>query len=472
MPSRDRSTSAAEFRGLPGSVALPEDPEFPSLRKPFVSGLVEQVPQAVAQCASPAEVAAAVAFAQDRKLPFAVRSGGHSFADLSSTDGLLIDLGRMDAVQLDGELVTVGPGLRLGRLAERLIEHGRVLPCGWSPVVGVGGALLGGGFGVLSRYLGLGCDHLAAAQVVLADGRMAWVDEAHEPELFWALRGAGWAGFGVVTALVLRTYPAPRLTRFVHRWPWSRAAEVIDAWQRWAPSAPAEVNAELALHAADSLREPQVTLFGAVVGTAADARALLAELWSRVDPDGEVDELTELSARASAVRHTFAGMPVADHSLPMTMGQRPWLRRVRTEFFDRPIPAEAVGALVAALPADPGPGQFREVELIPWGGAYRRLAPDATAFPHRQSLFQIGHHGLAGHQATDEERAALAGWVDRSWQTVHPWGSGRVYPNYPDRALAGWAEAYFGGNLPRLREIKSRYDPDDVFRSAQSVPPG
>lgn len=466
----DGAPTNADLRTVPGSVT-PDDPEFDSLRKPFVGGMVEQVPLAVVPCATPAEAADAVQLARARKLPFAVRSGGHSLADLSTTDGLLIDLSRMDSIEIDGDLVTVGPGVRLGRLAERLVARGRVLPCGWNPLVGVGGAVLGGGFGVLSRYLGLGCDHLVAAQVVLADGRTIRTDEDREPELFWALRGAGWAGLGIVVSLTLRTRPAPPVTRFVHRWPWAQAAEVIDAWQRWAPAAPPEVNAEVALHGAESLPESRVTLFGAVIGTAADARAHLEELWRRIDPEAEIDEVTELSTRASAVRHTFAGLPMSEVAIPWPAGQRPWLRRVRSEFFDQPVPADAIKSLVETFDADLRPDQFREVEMIPWGGAYARPGPEATAFVHRQPRFQIGHHGLVGYQATDEERAAVMDWVDRSWGTLHPSGSGRVYPNYPDRALTDWAEAYFGENLPRLRHVKGTYDPDNVFRSAHSIPP-
>lgn len=474
MPSAGRSPGAAELRALAGSVAgsvvLPDDPAFSESRKPFLGRVAEPSPQAVVRCAVPDDVAAAVSFARARKLPFAVRSGGHSFADFSCTDGLLIDLRPMGSVQVDGELVTVGPGVRLGPLAEQLIGHGRVLPCGWNPVVAVGGAVLGGGFGALSRYHGLGCDHLRAAQVVLADGRTVWADEEREPDLFWALRGAGWAGFGVVTALVLRTFPARRLTTFVHRWPWRQVVRVIDAWQRWAPTAPELLNAELDLQAADPSTDPQVTLFGTVVGSPADARPLLADLLHQVDPDADLDELTELSAQAGAVRHTYAGQPVPERPFVLPPPVRPRLWRVRSEFFDRPMPAEAIVALVATFVADRAAGQHRQLELVPWGGAYRRVAPDATAFVHRTPLFQIGHHGMSVNHATDLEREVVADWVDRSWQAVHPWASGRVYPNYPDRDLPDWARAYYGDNLPRLRRVRARYDPEDVFRFAQSVP--
>jgi FAD/FMN-containing dehydrogenase len=458
------------LRSLPinGTVIFPDDPDFGSLRKPFVGGLADPQPAAVVRCAGPEDVAAALGYARTHGLPIAVRSGGHSFADFSSTDGLLVDVGRMDSIQLDDDIVTVGPGVRLSALAERLAPVGRVLPCGWYPTVSVGGAVLGGGYGMLSRYLGLGCDHLVAAQVVLADGRTVWADERREPDLFWALRGAGWGGFGVVTALVLRTRPAPEVTMFAHRWPWQRAAEVVDAWQDWAPYAPAEVNAELVLHASAFHPDPEVVVFGAVVGRAAQARPIVNEMIRRVDPDGEVDELTELSRRAGAGRFSYAGLPLPTRPLPVP--PRPGLRAVKSEFFDRPLPDNAIESLLANFAAERPGQQHRELELVPWGGAIGQVDPTATAFAHRTALFQIGHHGIVTFHADQDQRVAALEWSARSWQTVHPWATGRVYPNYPDRGLVDWPTAYYGENLPRLQRIRSHYDPGDLFRFAQSVP--
>lgn len=467
-----------ELRALAGSlrgqVVLPDDPEYPALRKPTLGRLTEVLPRAVVRCATTADVAEAVRFAGAHRLPFALRSGGHCFADFCTTRGLLIDLGRLDTVRLDDELVTVGPGTRLGALAEHLAGHDRVVPMGWCPTVAVAGSVLGGGYGPLGRCHGLGCDHLAAAQVVLADGRTVWADRDREPDLFWALRGAGAGNFGAVTALVLRSRPAPRVARFVHRWPWRRAAAVIDAWQRWAPSAPAEVNAELVLTTGgpDPDSDPSVVLFGVVVGaTAASARPLIEPFVARVDPGDELGELTELSARVAAREHTYAGLPANTVPEPAPpAGLRPRLRAVRSGFFDRALPMAAIEALVATFAAGRVAGQYREVELVPWGGAYARLPAGATAFAHRDQALLIGHHGVVGHSAADQERRATRDWVDRSWATVGSWGSGAVYPNYPDRRLAGWAHAYYGGNLDRLVRVKARYDPEGVFRFPQSLP--
>jgi FAD/FMN-containing dehydrogenase len=469
------STEVAALKSLAesmtGSVVMPDDAEFPSLRKTFLVKVEELLPQAVARCASIEDVAKSVAFAHRHGMPFALRSGGHSFADFCTTDGLLIDLKGLSSIEVDGDTVTVGPGVRLGPLSNALADHGRILPVGWNPLVGVGGIVLGGGYGMLSRYHGLGSDHLLAAQVVLADGTVVWADEEREADLFWALRGAGWGSFGVVTSMRLRTFPAPRVATFAHRWPWQRVAEVVDAWQRWAPQAPPKVNAELVLQSIGGPEDPRVTVFGAVVGNAADARPHLEEFIRRVDPDGELEELTELSARAGATRHTYAGMPVMDRQQPgppMTM--KPWLRAVKSEFFDEPMPADAIQSLLDTYRADHPPGQYRELEFIPWGGAFRNVAADATAFVHRSPLFQIGHHGIAMAAASDEERTAARDWVRRSFDAVHPAASGKVYPNYADPDLVDWADAYYGENLPRLKQVKARYDPEDVFRFAQSVP--
>jgi FAD/FMN-containing dehydrogenase len=471
-------TARSELRrlgaGLTGSVVLPDDPEFPHLRRLFRGRPgPERLPRAVVRCLAPGDVAAAVGFARARALPFALRSGGHSFADFCTTDGLLIDLGPLASVRVDGELATVGPGIRLGPLAEQLIGSGRMVPCGWNPLVAVGGAVLGGGYGALSRCYGLGCDHLRAAQVVLADGRTVWTDQQREPDLFWALRGAGWGSFGAVTALVLRTRPARRVVSFVHRWPWRLAARVVGAWQRWAPEAPDWLNAELVLQLAEADQEPRVTLFGVAVADPPDTRSILSVFLARLDPQDELGELCELSARVAACRHTYAGAPVmATMPARLPPGYQTWLRVVRSEFFDRPMPPDAVEELLATFVADRGPGQYRELELIPWRGAYQRVPTSATAFAHRTAWFQIGHHGIAAAGAGPAEERAMHAWVGRSWAAAHRWGNGGVYPNYPDPDLDpdGWAQAYHGTNLPRLTRVKARYDPGNLFSFPHSVP--
>ncbi|MEV0731544.1 FAD-binding oxidoreductase [Polymorphospora sp. NPDC050346] len=457
--------------GLDGTLLLPGTPGHDAARRPAIRGLVEKVPRAVLRCASRRDVVRAVAFARDHGMPFALRGGGHSFADRSSTDGLLVDLGGMDTVEVSGDTVTVGPGTRIGDLAGQLAATGRLVPAGWCPTVGIVGAALGGGFGPFSRRYGLTCDHVVAADVVLADGRTVRADADRHPDLFWALRGAGGGQFGAVTSLVLRTRSAPAATMFALTWTFEHAATLVENWQRWAPVADDTVNAELVV-AAGGLPglAPLTVLFGVVLGGPERAEAVLRPFEDRIGAAPLRRTVTALTGREATVHDWYAGMPYAGPP-PLAPGQRPGRRVVRSEFFDTPLPRTAIERLLDRLAADRVAGQYRELEFVPWRGAYRRVPADATAFPHREALFLLEHNADVGPDADDPARRAVHDWVTGSWSTVRPWGSGGVYPNYPDPDLAGWATAYHGGNLGRLAEVKARYDPTDLFRSAQSVPP-
>jgi FAD/FMN-containing dehydrogenase len=190
-------------RAIEGDVVLPGSADYGSVRKPVMARFELVRPLAVVRCATPADVAATLAVARRLRLPTAIRSGGHSVAGRSSTDGIVLDVTPMRSVAVAEEVATVGAGVRLGDLYDELAEHGLTIPAGCGSSVGIAGLTLGGGLGILGRKHGLTCDHLLRAQVVLADGRVVECDEHHD--LFWALRGAGGGHFGVVTSLVFRT---------------------------------------------------------------------------------------------------------------------------------------------------------------------------------------------------------------------------------------------------------------------------
>src|SRR5512132_4415941 len=278
----------ADWRALQGAidgeVALPGSPEYASVRKPVMARFEDVRPAAVVRCATPADVAATLAVAGGLGLRTAIRSGGHSVAGRSSTDGVVLDVTPMGSVAVAGEVATVGAGARLGQLYDGLADHGLTIPAGCGPSVGIAGLTLGGGLGILGRKHGLTCDHLLGAQVVLADGRVVDCDEHHDGELFWALRGAGGGHFGVVTSLVFRTLPAPATTVFQLTWP-PAAAAVVQAWQAFAPEGPDEFDATLRLTAGDGERPPGVEVGGTVLDGEADAAGLLGELVDRVGTD-------------------------------------------------------------------------------------------------------------------------------------------------------------------------------------------
>lgn len=438
---------------LTGSLLLPEDPDFVTCRLPFLSRFDEVLPRAVVRCAKAADVAAALAFARAHGFPVAVRSGGNSFADLSSTNGLLIDLGGLRDLRMDGDQVIAGPGVRIRDLRRWLAGGSRAVSCGWCPDVALGGAVLGGGYGSMSRLHGLGCDHLAAAQVVLADGRTVWCDADREPDLFWALRGAGGGLAGVVTSLVLATRPAVPATFVECRWSVRHAAQVIGAWQRFAPQAPDEVNIEAGLVA--SHREEPVV---AVYGVSAAGTAFL----DRFGPDPDHVEIRDLPGPAAALV-SYPDVPDDIDVSGPPWGTRPGLHLARSEFFDGELPDTAIESLVDCLAAGSVTDQSRDLEFIPWGGAVARVPPQATAFVHRRSRFILKHTAWAMRRARDELRQDAQRWVDRSWAISHPWGSGLIYPNYPEPGRSPLDPAYHGTNLARLRSILSHYDPDDTL---------
>jgi FAD/FMN-containing dehydrogenase len=459
---------AADWRALEGAIAgevvLPGSPDYEAVRKPSIARFHDLRPLAVARCATPQDVAETIALAGRSRLPTATRSGGHCFAGHSSTTGVVIDVSPMRSVALSGELATIGAGARLGEVYDTLAGSGRTIPAGCGPTVGIAGLTLGGGLGILGRRHGLTCDHLLQAQVVLADGRVLTCDEHHDQELFWALRGAGGGNFGVVTSLAFSTVPAPAATSFHLVWPHTSAAAVFQAWQAWGPPGPDELAASLLVTApADVEAPPLVHVFGAMLGSEAAAAELLDELVARAGADP-----------ASAVRqhlpHRQTKQYLAEHG---PGEERPLAHPYsKSEFFRRPLPTEAVTALLDHFFQRRVAGESRELDLTPWGGAYNRVPPDATAFVHRQELLLLKQAVTLDPDAPADRRRAARHWLERSWALVHPWGSGGVYPNFPDPDLEDCGHAYYGANLDRLVRVKARYDPDGFFRFQQSLPGG
>jgi FAD/FMN-containing dehydrogenase len=423
-----------------GEVVLPGAPSYEEARRPPIARFHDIRPQAVVRCATPADVAETLALAQRAGVPTAARSGGHCFAGRSSTDGVVIDVSPMNAVTVGDGVARIGAGARLGAIYDTLDEHRVTIPAGCGTEVGIAGLTLGGGLGILGRRHGLLCDSLAAATIVVADGRTITCSEDEHADLFWALRGAGNGRFGVVTELVFQTLAPPPATAFRLVWPHADATELALAWQEWAPEAPGEIAASLLITAPPEPEGPPIaTVFGAMLASERETEATLAGLVDRAGTGPAETELTHGSYRA-AKRH-LAGQGGAEHGHIYT----------RSEFFARPLPPETVAKLVGHIAQDRVAGQARELDFSPWGGAYNRTAADATAFPHRDARFLLKHAAVIDPR-TDAEPARR--WVTDAWATVHPHGTGGVYPNFPDPELDDPDRAYFLANLERVRRIE------------------
>lgn len=430
---------------LAGAVVLPADPGYEALRRPHEPRFGHVRPRAVVRCAGPADVAETIAFARRAGMPAVIRGGGHDFAGRSCTTGVVLDTTLLDAVSVTGGRALVGAGARLDGVYDALSAHGLTVPAGCGPTVGIAGLTLGGGLGVLGRTHGLTCDRLVAAEVVLADGRVVGCDEHRHGELFWALRGGG-GRFAAVTALTFDPVPAPAMTSFRLTWPLRCAAAVVTAWQAWAPAAADALAASLHLIApADPAEAPVASIVGTMAGAPADATPWLDDVVARVGADpvtvsGHAGYLETKRLLASGARPDGSAYS-------------------RSGFFARPLPRTAVDALVRHLAGRRVAGQTRILDLTPWGGAYNRVRPDATAFVHRAELFLL-HHQVVVDQAGS---AAARDWLRASYELPAAWRSGGVYPNFPDPELTDPARAYFGTNLARLRRAKAHYDPGGFF---------
>ena len=277
-----------------------------------------------------------------------------------------------------------------------------------------------------------------------------------------------------MTRLVFGAVPAPQATTNLHlAWPYAHAAAVIGAWQRWAPTGPDELAASLKITAGDDPeRPPAVDLYGAFHGSQADAARLVEELVGRMGADPTVAAMTPMTwpqTRRFWAELGDTGEESGGPSVPQPP-EAPCLY-AKSEFFARPLPADAVAALLGAFVERRTAGEARELDFMPWGGGYNRRPPDASAFVHRDQLFQLKHAVVLDPAAPPASRAAAHAAATRSWASVHPWGSGRVFQNFADPDLEHWAAAYYGPNYDRLVRVKARYDPANLFQFQQSLPP-
>jgi FAD/FMN-containing dehydrogenase len=449
-------------RAVRGPVLAPGTAAYEAARAVSAARFAGAQPLGVVQPLDVHDVQQAVLWARRNGVRPIVRSGGHSYAGYSTGSGLVIDLSRLAGVSVaaGGATAAIGAGARLIDVYSRLAARGATIPAGSCPTVAVGGLALGGGVGFSSRLYGTTADNVLALGIVTSDGRHRVCAARSNADLFWACRGGGGGNFGVVTSFTFRLHPAPPVAWFVVSWPWERAADVIGAWQSFAPDASDELFSICSLGAGRSA-QPTVQCFGQYFGAEERLRTLIATL-ERVDGarvrTGTSSFLdaqrrwegclakTELQCRAP-YRATFAA---------------------KSHYFSRPLDAPSRAAIVSALEEAQRLG-FGSGSLLldSYGGAINRVAPQATAFVHRRE--RCSGQFLA---YWDGDGATALGWLRRFHAALRPAASGFAYQNYIDPELTGWEHAYYGVNLPRLRAVKRRYDPENLFRFRQSIRPG
>jgi FAD/FMN-containing dehydrogenase len=447
--------------GLHGVMVQPEDAGYDEARAIW-NGAHDARPALIARCADAADVRHAVGFARSEGLEVAVRGGGHSIPGFSSCDGgIVIDLGPMKGVEVDPDARTVraGGGVTWAELDAATQEHGLATTGGLVSSTGVAGFTLGGGIGWLMRKHGLACDNLRAAELVTADGRVLRADASENPDLFWGLRGGG-GNFGIVTDFEFDLHPVgPTVCAGAVFYPGERAEEILRFYRDFARDVPDELTT-----LANLITAPPAPF----LPEEWHGRKLIALIGCHA---GDPEE----GARAMAPLQGL-GEPVADLIGPMPYVQMQslidalWPKGTNAymkagyirELDDRAIETMARFHQEATSPAS-------EIHIQHFGGEVARVGGEDTAYGERQAPFVLNVVAVT-HEPGDF--GPHVEWAQRLYAELEPSLTGGAYINFlsaegAERVRAAYGEEKFG----RLRALKDRFDPTNLFHRNQNIPP-
>ncbi len=440
---------------LKGRVIAPDDPEYDMARTVFLGG-VDRRPAVIIRVADETDVSRVVSLARGTGLELAIRSGGHSGAGHSvSEGGIVLDLSDMRALDIDVERRTAWAqtGLTAGAYTSAAGAHGLATGFGDTGSVGIGGITLGGGVGYLVRKHGLTIDNLLAAEIVTADGRLLRADDETNRDLFWAIRGGG-GNFGVATRFQFRLHEVDTVVGGMLILP--ATPDVIASFVAEAEAAPEELSGIANVMPAPPMPFVPAEYHGQLV-----VMAILVHAG-----DGEAGQRAVAPFRALAT-------PIVDMVRPMRYpeiyppdpeGYHPTAVS-RTLFVDSIDRAKA-GTIIEYLRASDAPMRVAQLRVL--GGAMARVPVEATAYAHRGQRIMAN---IAAFYAGPEDRSARAMWVEDFAAALRQGKSGAYVNFLGDEGEARVREAYPGATWDRLVAVKRRYDPTNLFRLNQNIPP-
>ncbi len=452
LPAPSISTLRAE---VTGRVIAPGDADYDEVRI-VPNGAVDARPAVIVRPTGASDVSCVVGVARESGLPLAVRCGGHSGAGHGVVDGsIVIDLRDMRAldVDVDGGTAWAETGLTAAEYSTALAAHGLATGFGDTGSVGIGGITLGGGIGYLVRKYGLTIDDLLAVELVTADGNLVCADAEQHPELFWALRGGG-GNFGVATRFKFRTHPVDQVVGGMLILP--ATPDVIVGFVAAADAAPDELSTILNVMSCPPLPFVPAEYHGKVIAMALMAYAGDAEAGERA--------LAPFRALAAPITDMLRPMPYPALYPPEVPGYRP-KAVVRTMFLDH-VDRDVATTIVDTLEASDA--QIRVAQLRVLGGAMARVPADATAFAHRGA--KIMANVVASFEGAEDEALRTA-WVT-DFAAALGQGNASAYVNFlGDEGAERVRAAYPGATWDRLVGVKTNYDPANLFRLNQNVPP-
>ncbi|KJS17591.1 MAG: FAD-dependent oxidase [Peptococcaceae bacterium BRH_c4b] len=436
---------------LTGRIVLPGEPQYDAAREEF-NTFFNRFPLVIVFAQETQDVVNAVRWARYRDVPIRMRSGRHNYEGLSVVDaGIVIDVSEMHRVEVDHKhgTATVQTGLRDFALYEVLGSEGLVVPGGLCPTTGIAGFTLGGGQSSLSRPYGLIIDNLLELEIVDANGHVLHANADKHADLFWASRGGGGGNFGICTSFRFRTHRIDTVAYANINWDLQDLEPVLRTWQNYTTPGASERLTPL-LTIASGL-ESLLLMQGVFLGSAKELRRLLQPLLR-------------------------AGSPQK-----VTIEEIPWLEavaRIAATQPDSPEPFKSVGPFVNQLLPDEGIATIRRfidepptssVSVFFHGlsGAVARVPSEATAYFYRQALSNMS---IFATWSTPDGAAPGIRWVEDFRRAMRPFTQG-VYVNTPDLSIKNWPKAYYGSNFDRLTRVKAKYDPENVFKFPQSIPP-
>jgi FAD/FMN-containing dehydrogenase len=438
-----------------GRVVTPGDAGYDQARTVFY-GMFDRRPAVIVRPTDPSDVSQVVSLARETGLELAVRSGGHSLAGHSTTDGgIVLDLTEMNALEINPEQRTAWAqtGLTAGAYTTAANAYGLATGFGDTGSVGIGGLTLGGGIGYLVRKHGLTIDSLLAAELVTADGQLLHVDDQSHPELFWAIRGGG-GNFGVATRFQFRLHPLDTILGGLLLLPATPA--VIAAFVAEAQAAPEELSTIANVLPAPPLPFVPAEHHGRLV--------IMATLAYAGDIEAGQRALAPFRTLATPLADLVKPMPYPQIYPPEQEGFHP--TAVSHTMFVDAVDRDATAAIIEHLEASTAPMRVAQLRVL--GGAMARVPAEATAFAHRTSRLMANVTAVYQRPEEAEEHQA---WVDRFAAALRA-GDARAYVNFlGDEGQARIREAYPGSTWERLAAIKGRYDPTNLFRRNQNIPP-
>jgi FAD/FMN-containing dehydrogenase len=455
-PSSTNTISIPELRAeFNGRLIAPDDAEYDEARTVFPGG-IDRRPAVIIRPADASEVSRVIALARKTGLELAVRSGGHSGAGHGvSEGGIVLDLANMRSLDIDVDARTAWAetGLTAGDFTAAAAQHGLATGFGDTGSVGIGGITLGGGVGFLARKYGLTIDNLLAAEIVTADGEFLRVDADTHPDLFWAIRGGG-GNFGVVTRFKYRLREVSTVVGGMLMLP--ATPEVIASFLAEAEAAPAELTTIANVMPAPPMPFVPAEHHGQLVVMALVAYA--------GDPEAGERVMTPFRALATPIVDMVRPMPYPEIFLPTEEGYHP-VSAVRTMFVES-IDRRAAQTIVDHLQASNA--LMRVAQLRVLGGAIADVPVDATAYAHRRSRIMVN---VAAIYQSPYEADAHQRWVAEFAAALDQGDTGAYVAFIGDEGEARVRDAYPEPTWQRLSEVKRRYDPTNLFRLNQNVPP-